>query len=224
MALIFTDVDGTLLDESGRFAVPEPAWRRAITSHVIVPASSRDVGELADLQQELGLAGPLIAEDGAVLVGATGDVTVLGQPRRVLLERLVEALGPAEASQLLAGEPAAARGRLGSILLPVAVVEASRSARLTARGLDLTPGGRWATVTAGSDKGRAARELAASLGFAEWLAIGNAANDRRLLASATRGFVIHNPDGYDPALTSLPGVTLLQAHGPEGWPEAIPQD
>ncbi|HRP09050.1 MAG TPA: hypothetical protein PLL69_11250 [Gemmatimonadales bacterium] len=91
-------------------------------------------------------------------------------------------------------------------------------------GLALTPGGRWATVTAGSNKGKAASLVARDLGCTEWTAVGNAANDRELLAGATRRFAIRNPEGHDPVLAALPGVTLIQVHGPRGWPEAMPRD
>ncbi|MDQ8161168.1 MAG: HAD hydrolase family protein [Gemmatimonadota bacterium] len=72
--LIATDIDGTLLDENARLPVSVAAWRAAVhtfAGHVagctVAFASSRTLDELVVLQRALGVTGPCIAEDGAVL-------------------------------------------------------------------------------------------------------------------------------------------------------------
>ncbi len=72
--LIATDIDGTLLDHDAQLPVPAHAWRHAIeqlgvrvTRCTVAFASSRTLDELVVLQRALGVQGPCIAEDGAVL-------------------------------------------------------------------------------------------------------------------------------------------------------------
>lgn len=67
--LILSDVDGTLLDDR---AVPPVGWERFIASleptDLFTLASSRTIAELLELQATLGVQGPLIAENGSMVV------------------------------------------------------------------------------------------------------------------------------------------------------------
>jgi predicted mannosyl-3-phosphoglycerate phosphatase (HAD superfamily) len=67
--LILSDVDGTLLD--GR-ATPPPGWERFVASleptDLFTLASSRTTTELLAVQASLGVRGPLIAENGSMVV------------------------------------------------------------------------------------------------------------------------------------------------------------
>jgi mannosyl-3-phosphoglycerate phosphatase len=73
--VIVSDVDGTLLDHRGQwFTTPallrhqvDALSRRAPSGVVVVLASSRTIDELVTLQRCLGLHGPCIGEDGAVV-------------------------------------------------------------------------------------------------------------------------------------------------------------
>lgn len=65
--LIVTDIDGTLLDHNGRLPCSAHEWRRAVHPYAVAFASSRTLDELMVLQRALGVVGPCIAEDGAVL-------------------------------------------------------------------------------------------------------------------------------------------------------------
>jgi len=72
--LIATDVDGTLLDHHAQLPFPARAWRREIgrlgarvAGCRVAFASSRTLDELMVLQRALGVRGPCIAEDGALL-------------------------------------------------------------------------------------------------------------------------------------------------------------
>ncbi len=65
--LLFSDIDGTLIDALGR---PPRAWeavRDVLDDALIVLCSSRTVPEVVAAQHRLGLHGPFIAENGAVL-------------------------------------------------------------------------------------------------------------------------------------------------------------
>lgn len=72
--LIATDIDGTLLDHDAQLPFPADTWRREIhrlsarvAGCTLAFASSRTLDELMVLQRALGVRGPCIAEDGAVL-------------------------------------------------------------------------------------------------------------------------------------------------------------
>ncbi len=72
--LIATDIDGTLIDDDAQLPFPAEAWRREIetlgarvSGCTLAFASSRTLGELVVLQRALGVRGPCIAEDGALL-------------------------------------------------------------------------------------------------------------------------------------------------------------
>ncbi len=65
---IFTDIDGTLLNE--RYALPfdRTILQRAFEQHRVVFASSRTADELVHLQRRLGVSGDCIIENGGALL------------------------------------------------------------------------------------------------------------------------------------------------------------
>lgn len=72
--LIATDIDGTLLDDNAQLPFHAEAWRSEmqrlgarVAGCRLAFASSRTLDELMVLQRALGVRGPCIAEDGAVL-------------------------------------------------------------------------------------------------------------------------------------------------------------
>jgi mannosyl-3-phosphoglycerate phosphatase len=79
--LIVSDVDGTLLDAQGRLPADPATLRTHIADRLgplaartrIAFASSRTLPELALLQRALGIPGPCIAEDGALLAVDAAD-------------------------------------------------------------------------------------------------------------------------------------------------------
>ena len=219
--LIFSDVDGTLLNEEGYCPLNPATLQRAAEQHQVVLASSRDVAELVPIYQRHGFSAWCIAEDGAVLGHPDGATELLGTPRPGLLTAMRDALSSAELNALLGVEPTAARERAASVLLPISVATPMLRQRLEGARLRLTIGGRWATITAEASKGIAARVLGQRLGVTRWIAIGNAANDATLLGEAWRAFVIRNPDGHDPVLVRITEAELLTAPGPEGWLEML---
>jgi mannosyl-3-phosphoglycerate phosphatase len=66
--IIFSDVDGTLLSESGRAPSNWGDIRASLSGALIVLTSSRTVEELLAVQRFLGVRGPVLAENGAILV------------------------------------------------------------------------------------------------------------------------------------------------------------
>lgn len=220
--LIFSDVDGTFLDEAG--AVPFQAeWLEDVAeSWRVVFASSRTAADLMALQSRLGWPDWAIAEDGAVIVSPAGEEEVLGLERDAIEARVREAGAWAKVAELL---PVTTGIRRASVLLPRLVAEdvafEEFRARIMSAGLRCSPGGRWATLTGGSSKGRAASALMTRLRGHGAIAVGNDANDESLFRSVEQSFVIRNHDGHHPGLAAVPGATLLQSPGPMGWKEMI---
>jgi HAD superfamily hydrolase (TIGR01484 family) len=220
--LIFSDVDGTFLDEAG--AVPfETGWLQDVAEcWRVIFASSRTAADLTALQERLGWQDWAIAEDGSVLVSPTGEEEILGVARDEIEARARHAGVWRQVAELV---PVTTGRRVASVLLPRMVAEAAEfadfRAGIVSADLRCSAGGRWATLTGGSSKGRAASVLMSRLGVTRGIAVGNDANDESLFLSVTRSFVIRNHDGHHPRLVAVPGATLLESPGPLGWKEMI---
>ncbi|MCL5287342.1 MAG: HAD-IIB family hydrolase [Acidobacteria bacterium] len=96
------------------------------------------------------------------------------------------------------------------------------------RKLEVVRGSRFWHIHAGSDKGRAVRELTKHY-RAAWrrklraVAFGDSANDLPMLAAADAAILLPKHDGtFDEAVTAkLPRVTRGSAPGPAGWNQAV---
>ncbi len=66
-AILFSDVDGTLLGTDGRYAMSAAELAPALSRLEFILASSRTVLELSRNQRDLGIEGPVVAENGAVV-------------------------------------------------------------------------------------------------------------------------------------------------------------
>lgn len=66
--VVFSDVDGTLLDSGGGIPASWPTVRESLSDALFVLTSSRTVEELLAVQRQLGIEGPFIAENGSVIV------------------------------------------------------------------------------------------------------------------------------------------------------------
>ena len=87
---IVTDLDGTLLDETERCPLSPRFLAEVSATHRVVLASSRTVEEIRDVAAALGWpAVPCIAEDGQVVVDASGRVEVLGMTTATLLSAAI---------------------------------------------------------------------------------------------------------------------------------------
>jgi mannosyl-3-phosphoglycerate phosphatase len=65
-AIVISDVDGTLFDAGGWATTPREL-RQVLGVRPLILASSRTIRELVVLQRTLGIRGPIIAENGAVI-------------------------------------------------------------------------------------------------------------------------------------------------------------
>lgn len=241
--VLFSDVDGTLLDPAGKYAMGPLALEPYLPALQIVLASSRTVGELVPVQRDLGITGPVVAENGAVvacpavsagnLIGepATYDgegwiVVRLGVPADSLRRQLIDAALRTKVSMVEQDTVSPGLDRRCSVLFrpaPGAPVTslAPLVADLRAQGLTVASGGSWQALTGNADKGSGAAALLHHLGGETppaVAAVGDEDNDVPLLRAVGRGFVIRRPDGtWHPELAALPGVTRLGARGIRGW-------
>ncbi|MBK8059747.1 MAG: HAD-IIB family hydrolase [Gemmatimonadetes bacterium] len=243
--LLFSDVDGTLLDEHGRYAVATGELSAMSTLVRCVLASSRTILELSRNQRDLGIEGPVVAENGAVIAlpwhdalrplgtredidGRTWCVSFLGAPAAELRGELQEVARDVGVNYEEQGELAPELDRRCSLLVrPVPRASASTLTPLVdalrARGRTVASGGAWLAITGGADKGRGVRAVLSALallGRPRTLvaAVGDGDNDVSLLLAADRRFVIRRADGTCHAsLRALPGVEYAPTPGIDGW-------
>jgi len=247
--ILFSDVDGTLLDETGRYAItPDELslYRDAID---LVLASSRTILELSRNQRDLALSGPLVAENGAVVALPWQDsLSTIGTRETIdAREWCVIAVGDEAASIRDAVRDCAFQlgvssvdqadvestlGRRASVLLrPVPGANwddlIPLATSLRHQGFSVASGGSWLAVTGGADKGKGARALLAVLALSQpspsvVAAVGDGDNDVPLLAVASKKFVISGTDGrYHPALTALPDTMCVSKAGLSGWRDVL---
>ncbi|MBT9383000.1 HAD-IIB family hydrolase [Pseudooceanicola sp. CBS1P-1] len=244
--IVFTDLDGTLLDHASYGWDPARPALEGLARHAIpvILASSKTGPEIAALRARMGLSRwPAIVENGAGLLPAETPAPALGpdyQRLRALLEDLPAELrapfrgfgdlgpdgvaedaglspeGAAMACRRSFSEPGLWDGDAGS--------EAAFIAALAERGVTARRGGRYLTLSFGGTKADRMAEIAAQYDAPRMVALGDAPNDREMLETADLGFIIGNPHGT--GLPPLPGEATGQIRrstkmGPEGWNEMI---
>lgn len=240
--LIFTDLDGTLLDhETYAHAAAEPALARLRAAGVpVILASSKTAAEIAPLRAELGLvAHPAIVENGAGLLepgdDAPGDDGRYGA-LRAALERVPSALrvqfrgfGDMTHAQIAAatglspaaaGQAARRRHSEPGIWAGDAAGKAAFLAALQALGVAAREGGRFLTLSFGGTKAGRMAEIAARYPTPFVVALGDAPNDAEMLEQADLGIVIANP--HHAPLPPLNGeenghIMRIDLPGPGGW-------
>lgn len=243
--MLFTDLDGTLLDFITYRPSPEAAaalvalQRRGVA---VVPVSSKTAAEVKPLMAELGLHGPAVTEGGAVILDVKGIEQLIGLPREALGEvlRLLQARSlPLRGMSEMSAEDVS---RLTGLTTAAAVRAMSRSGSepfVTLR--DLTPaelatleegarehgaatsrGGRfWHLLGEGADKGTAVDVL-----LEEWpggrptasAAVGDAWNDLPMLERVDQAFLLG--ESVEPAVVPA-GVTRIAETGPPGFVAAM---
>lgn len=249
VALVATDLDGTLLDaETYGFEPARPALEALRRDAIpLVLCSSKTRAEVAPLAATIGAGGPLVVENGGAVVDPGGAVLALGVGRDRLLAELPGIAREAGVrvrlfARMSAGEVAALTGLpegQAELALrreydepfvvedppgPDADAEARLEHAARRRGLQVTRGGRFHHLAGPVDKGRALRAiLRRSPADGDVLGLGDAPNDLPLLLAATRPIVMPRPDGsVDPELAArLAGVERAPGPGPAGWSAAV---
>lgn len=242
-ALIFTDLDGTLLDHATYDWSPAAPLLDRLTADGIpvVLASSKTAAEMVPLRAAMGLEeAPLICENGAgALTGGSGTVSADRSAYwqlRAAIEALPDALrapfegfgdmGPdriAEVTGLPLDAAAAAAERAFSEPGLWEGTEDGQAAFLEAlkdHGISGRRGGRFLTLSFGGTKADRMEEIATGYGHPVTIALGDAPNDREMLETADHGIVIANTHGAPlPELTGEATGRIRRSTrpGPEGW-------
>ena len=250
--VVFTDLDGTLLDHDTydwQPAAPvlEELKRRRIP---VVLVSSKTLAELEEVRNELGLADPVIAENGAAF-----DVPDGYFPRplewqadavdRATLQRHLDEIrddfdcvsfaelgtaGIAAATGLSPQQAMLANQREASEPILWNDTEqqlAEFTAAAAARGLRCTRGGRFVHLMGAVDKGDAVRKLCDAYRQrwpgvkVESIALGDGPNDLGMLMAADIAVVIRGKHGQPMPLDGHLRVLRPEAPGPEGWALAM---
>ncbi len=245
--LVFTDLDGTLLDHHSYDHTPAlPALRRLRDEGVpIIPVSGKTLAELKEIKKRLDLKGPAIAENGAVIAypGEDSQVSAPGyhmlrdflidrrtNPRfdtlgfgDMSLEEVMEHTGlPREDAKRtmkrLASEPFLWRG-------PNEEFVAFRR-EIAKANLHLLEGSHFLYLLGNTDKGTAVRLVINHLHkqgkhISRIIALGDSDNDRQMLLMANNPVIIQRPDGSHLSLAERPEAILTDQPGPAGWNQAM---
>ncbi|MGD8860864.1 MAG: HAD-IIB family hydrolase [Myxococcales bacterium] len=245
--VVFSDLDGTLLDHSSYDFTPAvPAlWALRQRGAVLVLATSKTRDEVLELREALGHDGPFVVENGgaAYVPGRDGlREHVLGASYaeiRAVLLRLrsegdydFEGFGDVDAGRVAewTGLPAeaAARARARASSEPLrfhgdaASLDRFREA-LGREGLSLVRGGRFFSVQGPVDKGRAARFVLGQIALSgggpfTTLGLGDSDNDAPMLEAVDFPVVIPpGAEGRAPLRLSHPRAITAPQPGPAGF-------
>jgi len=251
--LIFTDLDGTLLDHHDySFTAAQPALKQLKQLGIpVIINSSKTLAEIAQISNDLDMNTPQIAENGSIIfdpeenqthtLGA--DYTTICQVLDALrleheysfngfhdwsAEQIVEHTG----LSLQAAKNAAQRQGSEPLLWEddEALIEDFRQ-HLKQHGLELKRGGRFWHVMGQTDKVEAMLFLQKHLNNnseAFTIALGDSANDKDMLTAANVAIIVNNPKGtaftVDTNKRPTPNHLIKTTlEGPAGWNEAIMQ-
>ncbi|MCO5069939.1 MAG: HAD-IIB family hydrolase [Rhizobiaceae bacterium] len=240
--LIFSDLDGTLLDHQNYdFAPARPMLDRlAEIGAPVILASSKTAVEMAHWQLLLGLSQyPAIVENGAALIeGVSSDADYLAIRRTLSmiappLRDCFRGFGDmtdAEVSDLTGLDLVAAqRARQRSYSEPGlwSGDEASLHtflSELSQQGIAGHRGGRFLTLSFGGTKAQRMSELVERFRPDITVALGDAPNDKEMLLAADYGVVVRNDHG--PGLPDLSAdarglILRTKKSGPAGWAEGM---
>lgn len=240
--LVFSDLDGTLLDhQTYEFAPAQPALAAlARIGAGVVLASSKTAAEISPLRARMGLSDwPAIVENGAGVLepgnapdadnsdyreiraaladlppGFQGFGDVTAQDVADITGLPLDAARAAKARQY--SEPGLWKGDPATLGL---FLEAAQKAGLSAR-----QGGRFLTLSLGGTKADQMDRIIARYAPRRTIALGDAPNDTEMLQNADYGVIVKNPAA--PPLPPLPGeatgrIIRTDAIGPSGWAQAI---
>ncbi len=243
--IVFTDLDGTLLDHNSYdYAPAQPTLDRLRRLYIpLILASSKTAAEMVLFRQELGFEEcPLICENGAGVVpagsAADGDNADYVQLRSVLEtvpsalrgcfegfgdmtpERISEITGLSKSQAKKAAERAFSEPGLwtGS--------DADREtflSYLSNHGVSARLGGRFLTLSFGGTKADQMDRICAQLGRHRTIALGDAPNDAEMLNRADYAIVLPNAHGHPVTLSKEKAAGVIHAKhpGPTGWHEAL---
>lgn len=242
---IVTDLDGTLLDHHSYGFDPARAVlaRLARLDIPVVLASSKTAVEMRRIAADMpGVARwPFICENGAGVVwperAASDDARDWKKLRAAM-----DGLPPDLRSHLTGFGDLGTQGIAGVTGLSLAAAERAGQRQFSEPclwdgdeaalgrlqsllgevGISAQQGGRFLTLGFGHTKADRVGELRDALGVGLIIALGDAPNDRAMIAAADIGVVIPNPNGASPGdFDASLDVRTTPSAGPEGWAMAV---
>lgn len=237
--VVFTDLDGTLLDRatySFAPAVPSLAHLRALGVPVVL-VTSKTRAEVAALRENMGNTDPFIVENGAAIIIPGEPDIVLGstsvQAREALRHAAavsgVQVRGFGEMDLTEIRQRTELEERVAALAMrreygePFVVLkgDAGQLERaLESLGFQMTRGGRFFHVLGGCSKAAAVKMLIAHLGETHTIGLGDAPNDIGFLQVVRTAVIIPSPQ-LAVMQAALPGAIVAKEEGPAGWNRAI---
>lgn len=242
--IVFTDLDGTLLDHHTYSHAPaQPALDKLTALNIpVVLNSSKTPSEIEAIASDLKLDSPRIAENGSVITWPDGNLLNLGSDY-VTICAILDQLREQENYHFSGfhDQSAAEIADLTGLTLEASQRAAARQAsepllwqddeeklsafrtQLAGHGLSLKQGGRFWHVMGQADKVKAMHYLVEQYQQAEQrltvIALGDGPNDREMLMAADIAVIVYNPQGKPVDLPERPGQQIIRTTqaGPEGW-------
>jgi mannosyl-3-phosphoglycerate phosphatase len=244
--LVFTDLDGTLIDHNTYGYGPAVPAIEAISrlSAGLVLASSKTAPEISSLRRDIGAENwPAIVENGAGLLPPFNSESSGADEYKAVRSAL--ALVPAHLRALFRGFGDVSVDevvQMTGLATEAACLAQQRSfsepgtwlgtmsqkqeflGKLSEHGVTAQQGGRFLTLSFGSDKVDQMRSIIDRYKPRHTIALGDAPNDRAMLEYADIGIVVANP--AHPPLPKLKTedagrIIRTKEAGPTGWNSAV---
>lgn len=249
--LIFTDLDGSLLDHHTYSWAPAlEALTLIKEQHIpLVLCSSKTLAELEPIAQALQTDAPLIGENGAVIAyreDGEEKVRTFGTSYSAITQYAHELrqtfgfefigfsdMSIAEVMQYTElGETAAIAAKKRQASEPLLWQDSEAQLKLFQRELEkrdliLTKGGRFHHIMSPVDKAMAVNWVREYYQEqepgAQWrtMGLGDSHNDISMLESTNHPVLIKNPYSCQPDVTHIKHIQITEAIGPEGWNAAV---
>ena len=250
-AVVFSDLDGTLLDHdtyAADAALPAMQWLKR-HSIPIVLVSSKTRAEIEHWQQDFALACPFVTENGSAIHVPIGYFpTPLAGPRMPTRNMIAAVLtdaraqanwqfvtfsemgieGIQQATGLSADDARRANQRESSEPLRWLSDNAAKndfSQWIRSRGLRCLEGGRFLHVQGPTDKGIALQRLMSAFGRYQdrqrSIALGDGPNDTAMLDAADVAVIIAGARSSEIRLHRSDGILQPDGRGPVAWAAAI---
>lgn len=249
-AVIFTDLDGSLLDHDDySFAAAADALDRInVLGIPLIINSSKTFTEIRSLQHLLGICQPFISENGAAIhwparvgselewfsqalvPGRESVVEVLAEFRQsgyqftgfadCTIEEIAQLTGLSNAQ----AAQAANRGYSEPLVWHGSQESLEEFCRqLSQHQLCAHQGGRFLTVIGNTNKAHAMNELIRHFGYGERLiiALGDSPNDEAMLNAADIAVVIKSAKSAQLSVVAPKKIVTTLLPGPAGWQDAM---
>ena len=245
-ALVFTDLDGTLLDHhTYSFEAALPALQALKERNIpVILNSSKTRAEILEIANQLGLPTAIIAENGSLIAFPDqADPVILGSSYTFICEQL-DQIRKAHTFDFQGFHDwdAAQISKVTGLSIESSKLSSQREAsepllwndsdsalqlfkdQLAKVGLCVKRGGRFWHVMGDTDKVKAMQHVVEH--YHEngqpkptVIALGDGPNDQEMISAADIGVIIHNPDGTPLAVDKRTGQKIIRtdAPGPEGW-------